>query len=203
MSCDGVRVFEYPPVREVANDHISSVWRSAEESKSGGEQQLREAQARELGRVEGETAARVRFDEELRKERERLTNSLQQFQSEQARYFEAIEPEVVQLALAVAKRVLHREANVDQDLLAGLVRYTLEKLRDGTKVKIKANAADLAGLQKVLGGRAEMVVDPECAPGTCVLVTEIGTTAISVDEQLKEIERGLADLLAQRPVGVR
>src|SRR6185369_15023003 len=105
------------------------------------------------------------------------------------------------LAMAVARRVLHREANVDPDLLAGLVRYTLEKLRDGTKVKVRVNPADLVQLQRQLGDKAETVADAEIAEGTCVLMTEMGTTAISVDEQLKEIERGLADLLAQRPAG--
>lgn len=205
MSSDGVRVFEYPSVREIADDRVnSSVWMTPDEgSKSGGDQNLREAQVREVGRLEGETVARVKYEECLRKEREGIAESLRQFQSERNRYFETIEAEVVQLALAVARRVLHREANVDPDLLAGLVRYTLEKLRDGTKVKIKVNPAELVSLQRSIGQRAEFVADPECVAGMCVLVTEMGTTAISVDEQLKEIERGLADLLAQRPTGMR
>ncbi len=200
MSCDGqVRVFEYPTVAN-AVDNGGSLWLHQDDSgMSAAEQQMREAQLREIGRVEGENAARLRFEQDVQKERLRLTSWLQDFQVERNRYFEAIEAEVVQLALAVARRVLHREANVDPDLLTGLVRYTLEKLRDGTKVKIKASESDAGQLQRQLGENAEVVVDPEVTPGCCVLVSDIGTTAISVEEQLKEIERGLADLLAQRP----
>lgn len=193
-----VRVFEYPAVRD--GDARGSLWATPEESsRTAADQQLREAQAREIGRVEGENAARVRFQDELRKERERVSEWLREFQAERNRYFESIEGEVVQLALAVSRRILHREASVDPDLLAGLVRYTLEKLRDGTKVKVRANAADASQLQQQLGEAVQVVEDAEVGLRTCLLVTEIGTTAISVDEQLKEIERGLADLLAQRP----
>jgi flagellar assembly protein FliH len=194
-----VRVFEYPSVRD-GSDGRGGLWVPPDENgRSAAEQQLREVQAREIGRVEGENQARLHYEEELKKEREQVGAWLGEFQVERHRYFESIEAEVVQLALAVARRILHREASVDSELLSGLVRYTLEKLRDGTKVKIKANASDAAMLQRQLGENVEVVADAEVGPRCCVLVTEIGTTAISVDEQLKEIERGLADLLAQRP----
>jgi flagellar assembly protein FliH len=194
-----VRAFEYPAVRD-GGDARTSLWVTPDEgTRNAAEQQVRESQARELGRVEGENIARVHFEEDVKKERERVGQWLGEFQSEKNRYFESIEGEVVQLAMAVARRILHREANVDPDLLAGLVRYTLEKLRDGTKVKIRTNAADADQLRRQLGEKVEIVTDAEVGPHCCVLVTEIGTTAISVDEQLKEIERGLADLLAQRP----
>lgn len=194
-----VRAFEYPSVRDGSDGH-GGLWVPPDESgRSAAEQQLREAQAREIGRVEGENAARIRFEEEVKKERERVGHWLEEFNLERNRYFESIEAEVVQLALAVARRILHREASVDPDLLSGLVRYTLEKLRDGTKVKIRANAGDADQLRRQLGENVEVIADAEVAPRCCVLVSEIGTTAISVDEQLKEIERGLADLLAQRP----
>ena len=200
MSSDlQVRVFEYPSVRD-ASDGRNVLWAPPEESgRNAAEQQLREAQAREVGRLEGENTVRIRYEEELKKERERIGEWLREFRGQRDRYFESIEAEVVQLALAAARRILHREASVDPELLAGLVRYTLEKLRDGTKVKIKANGGDAPMLQQQLGESVEVVADPEVGPRCCVLVTEIGTTAISVDEQLKEIERGLADLLAQRP----
>jgi len=198
MSCDSrVTLFEYPAVRETAGD--DGLWTPSNGADNSAEQQLREAKAREVGRMEGENTARSKYEDELRKQREKLAESVQQFQAERNSYFENIESEVVQLALAVARRILHREANVDPELLAGLVRYTLEKLRDGTRVKIRVNPAESATMQKQFGMKAEVIADSSIAEGSCVLVTEIGTTAISVDEQLKEIECGLMDLLAQRP----
>lgn len=198
MSCDPrVVIFEYPPVHERSGERAMSP--AASEANSPGEQVVREIQAREMGRLEGESAARAKHEEQLQKERTKIAESFQQFQIERNRYFEAIESEVVQLALAMARRILHREANVDPELLAGLVRHTLEKLRAGTKVRIRVNPAGVAGMQKQFADKAEIVSDASVAEESCLLVTEVGTTAISVDEQLKEIERGLMDLLAQRP----
>ena len=45
----------------------------------------------------------------------------------------------------------------------------------------------------------ELIGDPELEPSRCILETEIGTTEIGLDTQLKEIEQGFLDLLAQRP----
>jgi flagellar assembly protein FliH len=205
MSSEGqIIAFEYPPVRESGG--AGSIWGLPEDKATqnrADQQMAREERIREIARAEAEMAAKIRLEEELRKGREQLAKVLDDFQRERNRYFETIEAEIVQLALAVARRILHREASIDPDLLAGLVRYSLEKLRDGTKVKARVHPSDTGQMERTFGGRIEIIRDEELAPGTCVLVTEIGSTAINVDEQLKEIEHGLADLLAQRPAGMR
>lgn len=208
MSSDRVTQFEYPTViANVPDDRIGgsrSVWPLEEEvvrRSSPDQQSLREAQAREIGRHEGEAKAKVQFEEHLRKERERISEALQEFKLERARYFEQVESEVVQLALAIARRVLRREAQVDPDLLTGLVRYTLEKLRDGTKVRLLVAPANVAVWRMQFEEGVEIVPDANVDAASCVVDTEIGTTAVNVDTQLKEIETGLMDLLAQRPIG--
>jgi flagellar biosynthesis/type III secretory pathway protein FliH len=45
----------------------------------------------------------------------------------------------------------------------------------------------------------EVVDDPSLPLERCVLETSLGQTELGVEPQLKEIERGLLDLLAQRP----
>ena len=45
----------------------------------------------------------------------------------------------------------------------------------------------------------EIKEDPAVEPEQCVLQTELGTTELGIEVQLKEIEQGLMDLLAQRP----
>jgi flagellar assembly protein FliH len=44
-----------------------------------------------------------------------------------------------------------------------------------------------------------IVEDPDLQEGDCILETEVGNLNVSVDGQLKEIERGFFDVLAQRP----
>ena len=45
----------------------------------------------------------------------------------------------------------------------------------------------------------ELVGDPDLEPSRCILETELGATEIGLETQLKEIEQGFLDLLAQRP----
>jgi len=205
MSSDWqVSQFEYPAVMDSADDRKDTiegqVWKIAGDPRQKQEQALREAQAREIGRMEGEAKGKIQYDEAVRKEREQIAESLRQFAIERADYFEQVETEVVELALAIARKVLHREAQIDTDLLLGLVRYTLEKLRDGTKVKLRVSPARVtAWQQKMEGDNWEVVGDGKLGTEACVVETELGTTAVSVDGQLKEIEQGLMDLLAHRP----
>ncbi len=79
----------------------------------------REAYARQLGRQEGEAAARVDYESAIREERAILTATLNSFSTEQERYFRAVEAEVIQLALTIARKILHREAQLDPLFLRG------------------------------------------------------------------------------------
>jgi len=160
---------------------------------------LREAQAREIGKLEGEAKARSQYEEELREERQRVSVTLKQFAHARTDYFEKVEGEVVQLALSIARKILHREAQIDPDLLMGLVRYTLEKLRDGTRVRLRVHPSQVAVWGEIAEEDWEVAGDSKLEEGVCVVETELGTTVVGVDAQLKEIEQGLMDLLAQRP----
>jgi len=198
-----VRQFEYPNVVGPADDRVengdASLWRLEPDPRQKQEQALREAQAREIGKLEGEAKARSQYEEELREERQRVSVTLKQFAHARTDYFEKVEGEVVQLALSIARKILHREAQIDPDLLMGLVRYTLEKLRDGTRVRLRVHPSQVAVWGEIAEEDWEVAGDSKLEEGVCVVETELGTTVVGVDAQLKEIEQGLMDLLAQRP----
>jgi flagellar assembly protein FliH len=110
----------------------------------------------------------------------------------------------VTLALAVARRVLRRELSVDPEAIRGVVLAALEKL-DGqeiSRVRVHpAHAAEVSAcLRRAVSGRAiEVVPDPAREPGFVIFETERGSLDASVDTQLEEIERGLADRLRRQP----
>jgi flagellar assembly protein FliH len=165
----------------------------------------REAQARQLGQAEGEAAARKSFDEQLARERSGVAAALAEFTRDRAAYFQKIEAEVVHLALSIARRILHREAQVDPILLAGIVRVALEKIDGATGVRLRLHPQNTANWQRYLAlhlepaDLPEIVEDPAQPPDRCTLETAMGTAEIGLEVQLKEIERGLMDLLAARP----
>jgi flagellar assembly protein FliH len=134
----------------------------------------------------------------------RISLSLEQFHSEQKLYFSKIEAEVVHLALAIAAKILHREAQVDPQLIGALVRIAIEKLHDGSIVSVRVSPAEAVRWTRYLanplnGSKVLIVEDSHLGPGDCILETDLGSANCSISAQLKEVEQGFFDLLAQRP----
>jgi flagellar assembly protein FliH len=165
----------------------------------------REKEAFDRGFREGEGNARKVADQELLAAKSAISVAIEKFKTERESYFARIEPEIVQLALAIARKILHREAQMDPLLLAGLVRVALEKLDAGTRVRLWAHPADISFWNEHFGQAGafqpspELVGDPALRRGECALESEMGSTQISLETQLKEIEQGFFDLLDQRP----
>lgn len=163
------------------------------------------AAAREEGRREGQHAATSTFDAERQTNHARISAAVELFRSEQQQYFKNVEREVVRLALAIAARVLHREAEMDPLFLAGAVRVALDKLADTSGVVLRVAPGQVLVWQEMfrLSGDAsaqpEVLGDLSLASGECVLETRLGTIEVGVRAQLEEIEKGFFDLLDQRP----
>jgi flagellar assembly protein FliH len=165
----------------------------------------REARSRELGRQQGELDARARFEESLAHERSSLAKAVTDFRRERAGYYQKIEEEAVRLALSIARKVLHREAQVDPLLLMGIVRVALGRIEGATEVTLAVRPEKAADWRRFLGSAMEpaelpeVVEDAAMALDECELRTSMGSAALGLEVQLKEIELGLMDLLAARP----
>ncbi len=161
----------------------------------------------EMARAEAQAEARIewerRLEERIAEERAAVLKACEEFRRERARYFAGVETEVVKLALAIAARVLHREAKLDPLLLTGVVRVALEKVAEDstTVLRVPENAIEM--WQEVfLEGRessVQIVADERLGAGECVLDTNVGRVQLGVSAQLEEIERGFFDLMQQRP----
>ena len=111
---------------------------------------------------------------------------------------------MVHLALAIAAKILHREAQVDPLLVAALVRVAIEKLHDCSTVSVRVPPAKSEKWRAFLanpvnGSTIAVVEDSQLGPDDCILETDLGSANFSIDAQLKEVEQGFFDLLAQRP----
>ena len=161
------------------------------------------AAGRERGLQEGRQAEReaqagaLRAEEERRKRQ--LAELLSSFTLERDRFLHAVEPEVVKLALAVAARILRREAQMDPLLLTGAVRVALGQLAGASEVRLRVPAAE-AGLWKEtialvpkLAMRPEVVATEGMRTGECVIESKVGAVDLGVRSQLGEIERGFFD----------
>jgi flagellar assembly protein FliH len=134
----------------------------------------------------------------------KVRHALEQFQAERKNYFSRVESDVVHLALAIAAKILHREAQVDPLLVATLVRVAVEKLHDGSSVSVRVSPAKAEKWRDYLaaplhGSTIQLVEDPHLGVEDCILETDLGSSDFSIEAQLKEVEQGFFDLLAQRP----
>jgi len=169
------------------------------------ELQAREQEAWQRGVQKGAVHARENMEKSLAAERQILAAALDEFTRERKDYFRNVEGEVVRLVLAVARKVLHREAQVDPLLLTGVVRVALEKIAAGAhlKLRVPADQADAwraaVKPQHDKGEEIEVMGDSSLKGPECRVVTEAGTTDLSLEAQLVEIEQGFLDLLSQRP----
>ena len=162
------------------------------------EQRAREAHA--AGLREGEAAGRQRADAELQPVIDRLARSIEDIGGLRARLRAEAEADLIQLSLAIARRVIRRELAIDPEALHGLVLGALEKLQgqEISRVRVHPSHAALVSASLRLNSASanvEVIADPSRAVGTVIFETQHGNLDASVESQLQEIERGLADRL--------
>ncbi len=158
---------------------------------------------RERGRQEGRQAEREAQAAALTAEAERYKRQLAalaaKFSEERDRYLAAVEQEVVKLALAVAARILRREAQMDPLLLTGAVRVALGQLAGSSEVELRVPAAELELWKEVIAHLPHLATKPAVVPGEgmhlgdCAIESKVGTVDLGVRSQLGEIERGFFD----------
>jgi flagellar assembly protein FliH len=157
------------------------------------------AEAREAGRREGEAAVRRAAEAEVQPVLQRLAASIQQASELPARLRAQAETDMVKLAVAIAQRILQRELNIDPEVIAGLVRVGLEKVRMQDVVRVRVCPDHVAALKECLtrsaAAHVEVSADPAQERGGVIFETSRGKLDVSIGTQLREIERGLTDRL--------
>ncbi|MGH9606714.1 MAG: FliH/SctL family protein [Terracidiphilus sp.] len=167
--------------------------RSFEEGRARGLDEGR------LAEREAQCAARQEGEKQRAREMAGLVGA---FAQERERYLGAVEREVVELALAVAARILRREAQMDPLLLTGAVRVALGQLSASTEVRLRVPDADLGLWRDAIALLPNLNVKPVVEAGEgmrlgdCVVETALGSVDLGVRSQLGEIERGFFDRAA-------
>jgi len=178
-------------------------------SLTEAESARREAEAYERGLNAGRNEVRAAAQQTIDEDRKQITDNLKTFAQERELYFRNMEVEIVELSLAVARKVLHREAQVDKVVLAGVVRVALEKISgDGhVALHVHPSSADAwrqyISEQLDIGALPEIVADSFLQLDQLVLKTAHGSTDLGIGAQLKEIEKGFTDLVQQKRRSMR
>ncbi len=189
---------------EAAQDEHNSGKSRSDIAMSEAEFTARIRQERADATAQVEQKWRQESEQRIQAARAPIAAALKEFADQRDDYFARVEAEVVQLALSIAAKILHREAQVDPMLVATLVRMSVEKMREGSSITVRVSAGRGSAWEKYFAGfpnmaRVEVVEDPKLSDQDCLLETELGTANFGLDTQLKEVEQGFFDLLALRP----
>lgn len=154
-------------------------------------------EAHEAGVRQGEAAATERSARALHAQLEKLSLSIEQLAGYRSRIRREEEPELVRLAIAIARRILRRELTVDPESLLGLIKAGLQKMDASEVHRVRVHPHHAAIMIRLLDGaalRIEVTGDPRLEEGAVIFETTRGTLDASLDTQLREIERGFADI---------
>ena len=155
------------------------------------------AEAYQRGLREGDNLATQKMAEHVQSKVEQLSRSIEQLALHRGKVQREAEPELVRLSLAIARRILRRELNVDPESLLGLVKAGLERLEAADVHRMRVHpehASILAGLLAGAARSVEIVADPGLPVGAVIFETSRGSLDVGLETQLKEIERGFVDL---------
>ncbi len=143
------------------------------------------------GERAGAEAGAARAEAMLR----RLAQTLEDLQGLRKDLVRRTERDVVELAIAISRRVLHRELALDHDLLLALARVALDRLGDVATASIRLHPDDFAiamtGSLSAHAHGVQIVADPAVHRGGCVVQSEFGSVDVGVAAQIDELSQAL------------
>jgi flagellar assembly protein FliH len=161
------------------------------------------AAAQQQGRNEAEAAANQRAMQKAEPVIAALNRIVQELAGARTSFRAEAEHDTVQLAIAIARRVLHRELSTDPEAILGLVMAASRKLTARETHRLRVSPSDAAAIQEhrsrlELPPGLEIVSDASLAPGSAIFETSRGELDASIGTQLAEIDRGFADIVRRR-----
>ncbi len=166
------------------------------------------ARGREEGRQAEHEAHAAALTANTERQKQQLGALVARFAEESERYLSAVEQEVVKLALAVASRILRREAQMDPLLLTGAVRVALGQLAATSEAQLMVPTTELELWREAVAHLPNLAIKPQVLPGEgmclgdCRIESQVGAVDLGVRAQLAEIERGFFDRMGVETIRV-
>jgi flagellar assembly protein FliH len=177
--------------------------RQGSEAASQTELEVRAASAYQQGLADCETAAAQHAQARLDPVLAGLNGILAELAGMRRNLRAQAEADTVTLAIAIARRILNRELTADPDAILGLVKAAFQKCDARETHQLRVSPQDAEAIREQRGHlnfplALEIVADGALVRGSAIFETSRGNLDASLDTQLSEIDRGLADVLRRR-----
>jgi flagellar assembly protein FliH len=112
--------------------------------------------------------------------------------------YKQAEREVVKLAVEVAKKIVHQEVQIDQEIVQTLIKVALTHVADRTAVTVHLHPTDYNFVldQRTASNRGDendreivLLADKSIERGGCLIETECGDIDARIEEEFREVER--------------
>jgi len=115
-----------------------------------------------------------------------------------------LEKDIIDLVISSCKEIINRMYDEDREIILSIIQKGLDNLNNTQKIVIKTSKYDFDFLEmyknKILSmanniEKIEIVIDKNLEKGGIILESLKGSVDVSINEQLKELETILKDLL--------
>ncbi|RKD24199.1 flagellar assembly protein FliH [Ammoniphilus oxalaticus] len=197
---------EIATLQEQAEQQQFERWQQLE---SDSEQALEQARTEgyqagfESGQLEGEQTAMREYETLLQEAQEVLMEAGQ----EKQRTLGEAETFLVRLSTEIAHKIVMETIEIQPDLVLGLVKETLRRVKERESVSIHVHPSDYSLLQaerkQILSWVDEQVEvkvcpDKSVGRGGCIIRTSEGSVDATIDTQLNEIKNCLMSLVKEQ-----
>lgn len=157
---------------------------------------------RAIAYQEGLEMARREFEEDKSALTERVAQTIEDIRLQVDEFWVSMEPELLKLAVDIARKVIHREVSENQEIILNMVKIALYQIRDRQTLKIRVNPADyelLRGHKEEImsscdGMRTlDIIEDRRVEQGGCLVESDNGNLDARIGSQLREVERALLE----------
>jgi flagellar assembly protein FliH len=114
------------------------------------------------------------------------------------RFIAEAETQVVRLAMAIARKILAREAASDPMHLSAIVKAALARIHDSSASTLRVSPVHLEAWQSLffeLEPHLQITGDERLEGDSVVLETTVGHVDFGIRAQMEEVERGLEELM--------
>jgi flagellar assembly protein FliH len=150
----------------------------------------------EQGRRQGEAAALEEMRERLSAAAAALADAAERFEAAQTQLQQVLPRDCAELAMAVARRIIKREAEIHPDVLAENLRHAVQLVAGASRLRIAFHPDDRAALDAALTelraslpaiDGATVVEDASVSRGGCRVYTDTGMVDADLDNQLDRL----------------
>jgi flagellar assembly protein FliH len=162
-----------------------------------------EEKAYAKGFVRGERAGIESGNEKIESVLNSIKQGLAELKKIKQDIYQETEEEIVKLAMAIARKIVCHEINVNKDTVVNVVKQAVEKVEGNEKVQVKLSCKDFDFINKekpeILDKIANIenagfIMDESVCDGGCIIETESGDIDSRIEKQFQAIEEAFENI---------